>query len=81
MKWQKDNCKTEESPRTCSGRSVKMVTMKYMKMKYRTNVYEGTLCACESAWVITYYGITYSERNTLGNKNVDCLKLHENIIK
>ena len=27
------------------------------------------------------YGITYSERNTVGNKNVDCLKLHENIKK
>jgi len=55
MKWQKDNCKLEESPTTCSGRSVKKVKIKYMKMKYRTNVYESTLCACESAWVITLW--------------------------
>jgi hypothetical protein len=34
MKWQKDNCKIEESPTTCSGISVKMVKMKYMEMKY-----------------------------------------------
>lgn len=49
-----------------------------MKIKYWTNVYESTLCACESAWVITSFGITYSERNTVGNKNVDGLKLHIN---
>lgn len=34
MKWQKDNCKIEESPTKRSGRSVKMVKMKNMKMKY-----------------------------------------------
>jgi hypothetical protein len=51
-----------------------------MKIKHSTNINDNTLCECESAWVITYYGITYCERNAVGNMNVDCLKLHENII-